>query len=57
MRGEPGFAVENMLEFPPYAAGDVLVRAIVDLAGARSVVTAPLRKDGTTDGCATSVAV
>jgi GAF domain-containing protein len=53
MRGEPGFAIENMLEFPPYAAGDVLVRAIVDLAGARSVVTAPLRKDGTALGMIT----
>jgi len=53
MRGELGFAVENMLEFPPYAAGDELVRAIVDLAGARSVVTAPLRKDDTTLGMIT----
>jgi GAF domain-containing protein len=53
MRGEPGFAVDNALEFPAYVAGDKLVRAIVDLAGARSVVTAPLRKDGAALGMIT----
>jgi hypothetical protein len=42
--------VANLLEFPPYHAGDPLVRAIVDLAGARSVVISPLRNDAVTLG-------
>ena len=39
--------------FPAYHAGDALVRAIVDLAGARSVVISPLRKDAVTLGAIT----
>ena len=42
-----------MTEYLPYLAGDVLTRAIVDLAGARSVVIEPLRKDTTTLGAIT----
>ena len=39
MRGDSTFVVPNLLEFPPYHAGDTLVKAIVDLAGARTVQT------------------
>jgi GAF domain-containing protein len=53
MRGEGTFVVADLLEFPPYHAGDTLVRAIVDLAGARSVVISPLRKDAVTLGAIT----
>ena len=53
MRGEAGFAVADLLEFPAYQAGDPMVRAIVDLGGARSVVITPLRKDGITLGAIT----
>jgi signal transduction histidine kinase len=53
MRGEGTLVVANLLEFPPYHAGDALVRAIVDLAGARSVVISPLRKDAVTLGAIT----
>src|SRR5439155_16940832 len=53
MRGDGTFVVADLLEFPPYQAGDTLVRAIVDLAGARSVVISPLRKDGVTLGAIT----
>src|SRR5262249_53589088 len=45
MRGESGFSLTDLAEYPPYLAGDALARAIVDLAGARSVVIEPLRKD------------
>ena len=53
MQGEGILAIPNLLEFPPYQAGDPMVRAIVELAGARSVVIAPLRKDGATLGAIT----
>ena len=53
MRGEGTFVIDDLLEFPPYRAGDALVRAIVDLAGARSVVISPLRKDDVTLGAIT----
>jgi hypothetical protein len=52
-RRESTFVVADLLEFPPYHAGDKLVRAIVDLAGARSVVIAPLRKEAVTLGAIT----
>jgi GAF domain-containing protein len=53
MRGEGGFALTDLAEYPPYLAGDALTRAIVDLAGARSVVIEPLRKDSITLGAIT----
>jgi GAF domain-containing protein len=53
MRGGAGFAIPNLLEFPPYQAGLPEVGAIVELAGARSLVIAPLRKDGTALGAIT----
>ena len=53
MRGDGGFAIPNVLEFPPYQAGLPEVRAIVDLAGARSLVIAPLRRDGAALGAIT----
>jgi PAS domain S-box-containing protein len=54
MRGEGTFFVHDVMELPGYSSGDTLVRAIVDLAGARSVVIAPLRKDGVTLGAITT---
>jgi PAS domain S-box-containing protein len=53
MRGEGAMAVPDLTEWPPYHAGDTMVRAIVDLGGARSVVIAPLRKDDATLGAIT----
>ncbi len=53
MRGEGTFVIADLLESPPYHAGDALVRAIVDLAGARSVIISPLRKDAVTLGAIT----
>ena len=53
MRGEGTFVVADLQELPAYHAGDALVRAIVDLAGARSVVISPLRKDAVTLGAIT----
>src|ERR1700738_3649331 len=53
MRGEATLAIADLNEYPPYQAGDALTRAIVDLAGARSVVIAPLRKDAQTLGAIT----
>ncbi len=53
MQGESGFALADLAEYPPYVAGDALTRAIVDLAGARSVVIEPLRKDIATLGAIT----
>jgi GAF domain-containing protein/HAMP domain-containing protein len=53
MRGETSFAIADLTEYPPYRAGDALTRALVDLAGARSVVIAPLRKDSATLGAIT----
>ena len=53
MQGEHGFALADVAEYPPYLAGDVLTRSIVDLAGARSIVIEPLRKDSVTLGAIT----
>jgi hypothetical protein len=53
MQAEDAFAIADLTSYPPYRAGDALTRAIVDLAGARSVVIAPLRKDGVTLGAIT----
>ena len=53
MRGDSTFVVPDLLEFPPYNAGDTLVKAIVDLGGARTVVIAPLRKNAITIGAIT----
>jgi hypothetical protein len=53
MRGENGFALADVAEYSPYLSGDELTRAIVDLAGARSVMIEPLRKDGVTLGAIT----
>src|SRR5204862_81475 len=48
MRGRGTFAVANMTESMGYRHGDELVRAITDLAGARSLVIAPSRKENAT---------
>jgi PAS domain S-box-containing protein len=53
MRGDGGFAVENLMDFPAYLSGNPEVRALVELGGARSVVTAPLSMDGTALGALT----
>jgi GAF domain-containing protein len=53
MQGERGFALTDLAEYPPYLAGDALTRAIVELAGARSVIVEPLRKDAITLGAIT----
>jgi GAF domain-containing protein len=53
IQGENGFALADVAQYPPYLAGDELTRAIVDLAGARSVVIEPLRKDDVTLGAIT----
>ena len=53
MHGEDTFAIADLTEDTPYQAGDPLARAIVDLAGARSVVVTPLRKDAATLGAIT----
>jgi GAF domain-containing protein len=53
MRGDDTFVVPDLLEFPPYHTGDTLVKALVDLGGARTVVIAPLRKDALTIGAIT----
>jgi GAF domain-containing protein len=53
IQGENGFALADVAQYPPYLAGDELTRAIVDLAGARSVVIEPLRKDDATLGAIT----
>ncbi len=53
MRGEDTLAIVDLTAYPPYLTGDPLTRAIVDLAGARSVVIAPLRKDAVTLGAIT----
>ncbi len=53
MHGEDTFAIADLTEYAPYQAGDSLARAIVDLAGARSVVITPLRKDAATLGAIT----
>ena len=54
MRGEDTFAIADLLTgYTPYQTGDALTRALVDLAGARSVVITPLRKETTTLGAIT----
>jgi GAF domain-containing protein len=53
MRGEGTLAIANLTQYPPYLAGDQLAQAIVDLAGARSLVIAPLRKDSAVLGAIT----
>jgi PAS domain S-box-containing protein len=53
MRGGDTWSIEDAREQPGYHAGDALTRAIVDLAGARSIVIAPLRKDALTLGAIT----
>ena len=53
MRGEDTFAIADLADYAPYQAGDTLTRAIVDLAGARSVVITPLRKDAAVLGAIT----
>ena len=53
MCGEDTFTIADLTEYAPYQEGDALTRALVDLAGARSVIIAPLRKDATTLGAIT----
>ena len=53
MRGENAQAFTDIAKLPLYAAGDPATRAIVDLAGARSSMIAPLRKDNVTLGAIT----
>jgi GAF domain-containing protein len=53
MRGEDAIVIPDLKEFPPYRAGDPLVRAIVDLAGARSIMIAPLRRNAAVLGAIT----
>src|SRR5204862_7125514 len=45
IRGESAFALDDLMDLPTYKAGDPMTRAIVELAGARSVMIAPLRKE------------
>ena len=54
LKGEGTFAVADAMKLPAYHAGEPQVRAIVDLAGARSMMIAPLRKGGTTLGAITT---
>ncbi|MGE0260468.1 MAG: GAF domain-containing protein, partial [Alphaproteobacteria bacterium] len=54
MRGEGTIGIPDVMALPGYAAGDFLVRSIVDLGGARSIVIVPLRKDGVTLGAITT---
>jgi two-component system, NtrC family, sensor kinase len=56
LKGEGTFAVADAMKLPAYHAGEPQVRAIVDLAGARSMMIAPLRKGGTTLGAITTSA-
>src|SRR5690349_21003079 len=53
MRGGGVLAIPDLTDYPPYEAGEPLVRALVDLGGARSVVITPLRKDDATLGAIT----
>jgi GAF domain-containing protein len=53
MRGEGTFAIAKLTEYTPYQMGDALTRALVEFAGARSVVITPLRKDTVTLGAIT----
>jgi GAF domain-containing protein len=54
MRGAGTIAIADVMALPGYAGGDFLVRSIVDLAGARSIVIVPMRKDGVTLGAITT---
>jgi GAF domain-containing protein len=45
IRGEDTLAIVDVRDSPGYRDGDPLTRAIADLAGARSIVIAPLRRD------------
>jgi GAF domain-containing protein len=45
IRGEGTLAIVDVRDSPGYRDGDPLTRAIADLAGARSIVIAPLRRD------------
>jgi GAF domain-containing protein len=45
IRGEGTLAIVDVRDSPGYRDGDPLTRAIADLAGARSIVIAPLRND------------
>jgi GAF domain-containing protein/two-component sensor histidine kinase len=53
MRGEGTIAIADLTEYASYQAGDALTQAIVDLAGARSVVITPLRNEAATLGAIT----
>jgi adenylate cyclase len=53
MRGEIAQAFPDIASHPLYTAGDPMTRAIVDIAGARSSMIAPLRKDTATLGAIT----
>ncbi|HYM74215.1 MAG TPA: ATP-binding protein, partial [Stellaceae bacterium] len=53
MRGDDTFAIVDLADSPGYRDGDALTRAIVDLAGTRSVVIAPLRTETVTLGAIT----
>ena len=54
LKGKGTFAVADATKLPAYHAGEPQVRAIVDLAGARSMIIALLRKDGATLGAITT---
>ena len=53
MRGGGTEAIADMTRHEPYLAGEPMARAIVELAGARSLVITPLRKEGTALGAIT----
>ncbi len=53
MRGEGTIAFGDVAALPAYGEGDTLVRAIVDLAGAHSIVITPLRNETATLGAIT----
>jgi GAF domain-containing protein len=53
IRGEGTLAIVDVRDSPGYRDGDPLTRAIADLAGARSIVIAPLRKDADSLGAIT----
>jgi class 3 adenylate cyclase len=53
MRGADMLAIADLAGLPGYGEGGQLVRAMVDLAGGRSIVIVPLRKDALTYGAVT----
>jgi adenylate cyclase len=53
MRGADMLAIADLAGLPGYGEGGQLVRAMVDLAGGRSIVIVPLRKDAVTYGAIT----